>query len=337
MSYKNLPKQEKVDGFEIFRVPSLRSKKEISFIHEHLTYLISAFFFGIPVIRRAKIKLIHCHFIFPTGVLALIYKLLFGIPYVLSAHGSDVVGHNPSRFKLLHTLLKPINKIIVQNAKTVTVPSHDLKDKILAYAPNCNIMVIRNGSEDFFDKHFTKTNQITTVGRLVDYKNVDKLIQAFIKMNRSSWKLKIVGDGPEMKKLKLVSKSHPNISFTGWINHEGERFKKILNQSKIFSLLSNSESQGISVIEAMSAGCAICTTPLVAENNSLRDGITAKIVASLNLEALTKELQELTDNESLLHKLSNNGRRLFESDFMLNKITNQYHHLFQSILYEKTK
>jgi len=48
-------------------------------------------------IKKQKIAfdLIHAHFIFPDGVLAFLLSRLTGLPYLITAHGSDVPGYNP--------------------------------------------------------------------------------------------------------------------------------------------------------------------------------------------------------------------------------------------------
>jgi len=41
-------------------------------------------------------------FHFPGGIISYILKRFTGLPYVITAHGSDVPDYNPNRFRLLH-------------------------------------------------------------------------------------------------------------------------------------------------------------------------------------------------------------------------------------------
>ena len=143
----------------------------------------------------------HCHFIIPTGVLALWVKKKFGIPYIVTAHGSDVPNYNPDRFKLLHYFTGGILKKVCKNAKLITTPSEYLKDLIKKEIGNYEIKVIPNGSRDFFVKGIKKENIILSVGRLLERKGFQYLIKAFNEMNLNDWKLIIIGDGPYKEEL----------------------------------------------------------------------------------------------------------------------------------------
>ena len=72
MGYKDLPKYEEVNkNFRIHRVWSWRSKKELCHPWEQATYLVSAWFKCKELLKNTKYDICHCHFIIPTGVLAL--------------------------------------------------------------------------------------------------------------------------------------------------------------------------------------------------------------------------------------------------------------------------
>ena len=64
-----------------------------------------------------------------------------------------------------------------------------------------------------------------------------------------------------MAELKvLAEKSKTKIIFHGWLNNKSEEYKNLLEQSAIFVLASDAESFGMSILEAMCAGCAVVTT-----------------------------------------------------------------------------
>ena len=113
MLFKGLKRYENDKGVNIYRVPSIRQSQAVCRIHEMLSYVISAFFFSLYLIRRNNYDLIHAHFIFPTGITAYLLKKIANIPLIITAHGSDVPGYNPDRFKIMHKLLKAICIIIM--------------------------------------------------------------------------------------------------------------------------------------------------------------------------------------------------------------------------------
>jgi glycosyltransferase involved in cell wall biosynthesis len=148
-------------------VKCLRSKKEICYPREQLTYLFSAYFRARKLIKKHKYDICHCHFIIPTGVLAWMLKRKFGLEYIITAHGSDVLGYNP-RFKRLYPLLIRPRKAIIKNAKYIISPSNFLKEEISkAYgADSKKFVVIPNGIEEGKFTPMKKEKYILLVSRL---------------------------------------------------------------------------------------------------------------------------------------------------------------------------
>ncbi len=84
-----------------------------------------------------------------------------------------------------------------------------------------------------------------SVSRLVIYKNVDLIIDAFRQM--PELKLQIAGDGPMRK--KTMKNLPPNVTYLGYIDDETKRLK--LSQAKAF-VAAATEDFGISIVEAQS-------------------------------------------------------------------------------------
>lgn len=101
-----------------------------------------------------------------------------------------------------------------------------------------------------------KTWEITYVGRLVSYKNIDATINALSKIKDVNWEFNIVGDGASrteleelVRKLNLTEKVH----FLGRVPRE--QVMKILNDTHIFVMISTNEIFGLVYLEAMAASC----------------------------------------------------------------------------------
>lgn len=86
MYYRGLAFNEKLGGLRIIRVPCIHLKKEICYPAEMIPYLLLAMPRLCVHLLRNKYDLNHTHFIFPDGLLALLVKYLFGIPYILLQH-----------------------------------------------------------------------------------------------------------------------------------------------------------------------------------------------------------------------------------------------------------
>ena len=79
---------------------------------------------------KYQYDLCNAHFIFPTGPISYALRRLRELPYVLTARGSDVPGHNPNRFRLDHQLLRPVWRGLVRDADAVVAVSRHLAGRI---------------------------------------------------------------------------------------------------------------------------------------------------------------------------------------------------------------
>lgn len=95
------------------------------------------------------------------------------------------------------------------------------------------------------EKNQTK-DYFLMVGRLITYKRHDIAIKAF---NKLGLKLKIIGRGPELDRLKRIAKS--NIEFLNRVDDEG--LKKYYSGCKAF-VFPQEEDFGIVAIEALASG-----------------------------------------------------------------------------------
>ena len=98
MGFKGLPSFEHKDALNIYRVKSIRKKKEVCHFSEMLFFLAPAFFKSLQLQRKNNYDMCHCNFIIPTGVIALALKVFTRIPYIVSIHGTDMPDHNTDRF-----------------------------------------------------------------------------------------------------------------------------------------------------------------------------------------------------------------------------------------------
>jgi glycosyltransferase involved in cell wall biosynthesis len=304
MGYKDLPEYEEVNkNFRIHRVKCWRSKKEICHPWEQATYLFSGWFKCKELLKKNKYDICHCHFIIPTGVLALKLKKKFGLPYVITSHGSDVLGYN-NRFKFLYPFLVKIWKNILDNANKIISPSNFLKTEILKVYPRFDsqkIEVIPNGIDTEKFKPQEKKKWILSSGRLLPNKGFQYLIQA-VSDEDIGWEVHIAGDGPTMRELRrLAQNSKTIIIFHGWLDNGGKEYKDLLEQAAVFILLSEYESFGMSIVEAMSAGCAVITTNVSGCSETIKGA--GLLVSPRDSVDLRSKLLNIINDQSKLEKL----------------------------------
>jgi glycosyltransferase involved in cell wall biosynthesis len=80
MGFKDLPKNEKLNGANIYRVPCLRTRESICSTPEMLSYALSAVPFAIRLIKSKHYNINHTHFIFPDGFVSYLLKKITKLP-----------------------------------------------------------------------------------------------------------------------------------------------------------------------------------------------------------------------------------------------------------------
>ena len=97
-----------------------------------------------------------------------------------------------------------------------------------------------------------KEDFYVTLSRLVPYKRVDVVIDAFARM--PGHRLIVVGDGPDLAKLK--ARAPANVTFAGHVSQEAK--VRYLQQAKGF-VFAGEEDFGIALVEAQACGTPVIT------------------------------------------------------------------------------
>jgi glycosyltransferase involved in cell wall biosynthesis len=300
MGFKNLPVYENKDWINIHRVKCVRLKKEICYPFEQLTYLISWYFKAKQLLKQTKYDICHCHFLVPTGILALILKKRFWIKYFVTAHGSDVPWYNPNRFKILHKFTPRLLKQIINNSEIVISPSKYLAELIRKNIKwfKKDIEVIPNWIDSNTYIPQKKEKIIVWTWRLWPVKWLHLLANAFSQIEDTQWfELHILGDWPLMAQLKEIqNKSKNEIILHWWVDNKSKEYLDTLWKSMIFCLPSISENSPISILEWMSSWCSILTT---ASTWCLEMSKWVWIYISPTVESIKKQLEYLIKNNNI--------------------------------------
>jgi glycosyltransferase involved in cell wall biosynthesis len=119
------------------------------------------------------------------------------------------------------------------------------RESVVIYPPvDVHLFECISDKEDFY----------LTASRMVSYKRIDVIVDAFSAMPDK--KLVVIGDGPEMKKIKL--KAGKNVEIIGY--QVFDSLKSYMQRAKAF-IFAAEEDFGIIAVEAMA-----CGTPVIAFN-----------------------------------------------------------------------
>jgi len=188
-------------------------------------------------------------------------------------------------------------QIILENisfslAHSIIVPSSYLKS-FLAHHFHINptkIIVISNAVNIPAPPSTHKRKQLIYIGRLVPWKNIDQIITATnLARTHKLWDLLIVGEGPELAKLKkLVTKLKANswVKFTG--RQSISQTLTHLNRSQKILLFSDYEGLSHTLIEAMLTKTAIIASD-IRPNHEVTHGF-AQLVPNGNIQKLSQAI-----------------------------------------------
>jgi L-malate glycosyltransferase len=280
---------------------------------------------ALPMLKGLVTKynpdIVHAHYATSYGVLGALLKFK---PFILSVWGSDVYLF-PKK-SIIHKLLL---KYSLSKANLILSTSYDMKRETLKYTKK-NIKVIPFGidltifknkkSKGILSDSIRGSLVIGTVKSLEKVYGIEYLIKGFnivLKQNKSL-KLVIVGRGDEELHLKTLVKElniEDNVIFTGYIDPVD--VYKYHNIMDIEVFMSESESFGVSVIEA-----SACENPVIVSNvgglpEVVKENLTGYIVESKNYIQLSEQMQRLIDDTELRENMGKNGRKMVEKDYNL--------------------
>ena len=330
MGFKDLPKFEQKGNLRLFRVKCIRLKSSICTWPEMVIYIFSALPVLLRLCRENDYYINHTHFIYPDGILAYLLKKIKKIAYIITAHGSDVPGYNPNRFKILHKLLVPVWRIITSNAEQLIIPSENLNQLVKKVSTNNRTTIIPNGIDlNKFSPHEQRENRILVVSRMFERKGLQYFIQALSGFD-CDLKVNVVGEGPYLKTLKnLAAELKSKVHFLGYLDNDSKELRELYETSKIFVFTSEAENFPIVLLEAMIAGLAIITTNDTGCAEVVGDG--AILVNPKDSLALKEALLKLISNPDLCIQLGKIARKRAEKLFSWETVAKKHIHLYSKL------
>jgi len=172
---------------------------------------------------------------------------------------------------------------------------------------------------DKFEPVLEKDNYYLTASRMVPYKRTDLIAEAFSIMGDK--KLKVVGQGPELEKIKR--KSTPNIEILGY--KSGKELKSLMQKAKAF-VFAAEEDFGITVVEAMA-----CGTPVIALNKggtaeTVVDGKTGILFDLQSAESIKNAVLKFEEKINIFDSLKISSQaKQFSRDIFEKKIKEYVH------------
>ena len=146
------------------------------------------------------------------------------------------------------------------------------------------------------------------VGRLSREKNLDVLLQAFLRLTtrRPDLSLVFVGDGPHRAALEKMASGAP-VRFTG--SYTGADLTRAYASSDLFVFPSVTDTFGRVVLEAQASGLPVVVSDEGGPKDAMIDGQTGVVVPGINAEHLARAIDTTTNDPARMVRLAHNAHR----------------------------
>ena len=190
-------------------------------------------------------------------------------------------------------------------AEAVTTPTRKAADYLEANTSLRGVIPISCGidAHNYTPSFAPRTeNRIVFLGRLVDEKQIDKLIRAFATLKPElKAQLEIVGGGELEGKLRALATSlgvSDRVTVTGYVDES--YLRNALTRATVFAMPSIAELQSISTMEAMASGLPIVAADAMALPHLVHDGENGYLFEPGNVQQFAEKLTavlEMTDEQ----------------------------------------
>jgi mannosyltransferase len=175
-------------------------------------------------------------------------------------------------------------------------------------------------------------------GRLVSYKGLPLLLKVWnkIRCKHENILLILAGTGGldihncEEALREYVKRSglEKHVLFTGLVRNVQE----YLQSSDIFVFPTENEAFGASLVEAMSCGLPVITTPVGAIKMIISDRENGLLVLPGDFMRLYDAIDVMLSNRELASRLAQTARKSVEERYAVETVNQKYHVLFQSMI-----
>lgn len=334
-------REEIIDKITVKRFKNLSN----TFAYRHNIFLSLGMFLSMREVKGFDV--IHMHE-YRTLQNALIhhYAKIYGIPYVLQAHGSLLRRITKQRLKKLYDglwgykLLRDASKVIaLSQTEAEQYKSMGVNQNKIEIVPNGIDLSLYNhlpARGEFRRKYFIGNGEklILFLGRIHIIKGLDLLVEAWDCLRRESpnAKLVIVGsdDGylPQLKQLIAKLQSGREIVLTGPLY--GRDKLEAYVDADVYVLPSTSEGFPVSVLES----CACGTPIIVSDQCGIADIVDNQVglVVPPNKNQLSAAILHMLSDQKMRQQFGERGKSLVRERFNWERIAEQVEDMYRGCI-----
>jgi glycosyltransferase involved in cell wall biosynthesis len=266
-----------------------------------------------------------------------------GLRYVLHLHDYDYGDYHSRRSAFLKRLIATVFR---RAAIVLVLGRRDQEDIARRFdLPKDRVIVLHNAVPDPLPICITappptaRACHLLFLGRLSARKGVPELLRALAShsMRDQRWRATLAGDGPidEYRKLAAELGILERVSLPGWVDEAG--VKSLCADADVLVLPSHAEGLAMSVLEGLSHGLAVITTPVGAHLEVIEPEVSGLFVPPGDVAALAGALARVVEDETLRKRLAKGARQRFLAEFDVRGYSSQLTQIHTDLLVTSVK
>lgn len=287
------------------------------------------------------------HTAFLPGI-ARVIKVLFGIKFIITTHGSDLSYLvKDRRFIGLINDANKVSRFITANSEFtkkwyLDIFGHQLRRKSSVIMGGVNLEDFKRDEEDIkiIDKKYSLTGEkvVLFTGRLTNHKGAIYLVRAapFIK-----GKIIIAGDGPERKTIEeeIKNRKIENVIMAGYMSTDNHRFLHAFYERADVYIAPSvwSEPLGLTILEAMAAKKPVIATKKGGVLSIIKDKENGFLINSRNSKQMIELVNMLLEDSALRKRIGENAYKDVIENFTWDKIADQYENIYKKFKYSTSE
>lgn len=290
----------------------------------------------LEVREEAKVDIFHVHYAIPHAVSAFLARSMCGgtLNFVTTLHGTDITVVGSDRAYLRPT------RFALEQSNAVTAVSRYLADQThLMFGVKKDIDVVHNfvDTERFkpndhkpWHKRDDEERMIVHASNFRPVKRVADVVRAFACIQKEMpARLLLLGDGPDREHALAVA---ADLGCQHRVEHMGMRddLEKTLQEADLFLSASETESFGLSMLEAMSCGVPCVSTAVGGVGEVIGD--TGSLVPLAQPDLMAKAAIAILSDPKRHGQLSLAARQRAIDCFSTDRIVAQYETIYERVL-----
>jgi glycosyltransferase involved in cell wall biosynthesis len=282
----DLPPAEEIDGVAVRRVRAWPGSTDWYFAPR----IYSA-------VRRASVDVVHCQgYHTLVAPLAMLAAQRARLPYVLTFHSG---GHSsPLRNRLRPLQWRALRPLFARAERLIGVSGFEADLVRTSLDLPCDLFTVVPNGADLFDvatngEVAQDPNLLVSMGRLERYKGHHRVLEALpaVLAKRSEARLLVLGSGPYEDELRAIARRlriDERVSFRAIPASARAEMARVLESAGVVIAMSEYESQGIGVLEALHLGRPV----VLADATGLHELVEKGLACGVGADADPSELAD---------------------------------------------